>query len=154
MKSSVLWGVAAVFFVALVPSVFAVGKEFMTADALLALQEFKGQTVIKKGNPAHGRKLYAMYCTVCHGMSGDGKGQLAALLDPRPRNHTDGKGTRPGDGMNDRTDQQLFNAITQGGKGIKKSVNMPSWGHIISEESRWDLVAYLRSVAVPPYVPK
>ncbi len=154
MKSSVLWGVAAVFFVALVPSVFAAGKEFMTADALLALQEFKGQAVTKKGNPAHGRKLYTLYCTPCHGMNGDGKGQLAALLDPRPRNHTDGKGTRPGDGMNDRTDQQLFNAITQGGKGIKKSVSMPSWGHIISEESRWDLVAYLRSIAVPPYVPK
>ncbi len=129
-------------------------KEFMTADQFLTLQEFKGQAVIKKGDPARGRRLYAMYCTVCHGMKGDGEGQIAKLLDPKPRNHTDGKGTRPGDGMNDRTDEQLFNAITKGGQGIKKSVNMPAWGHVISEENRWDLVAYLRTIAAPPYVPK
>ncbi len=150
------------FFFALFLSVLMVSvssfaadkKEFMTADQFLSLQEFKGRPVLKRGDPARGRKLYAMYCTVCHGMKGDGQGQLAGLLDPKPRNHTDGKGTRPGDGMNDRTDEQLFNAITKGGQGIKKSVNMPAWSHIISEENRWDLVAYLRTIAVPPYVPK
>ncbi|MFQ5779828.1 MAG: c-type cytochrome [Nitrospiria bacterium] len=128
--------------------------EFMTADEFLALQTFKGKPVLKKGDPGHGRQLYTLYCTPCHGMKGNGKGQIAKLLDPNPRDHTDGKGKRPGDGMNDRTDQQLFNAITKGGQGIKKSVNMPAWGHIISEESRWDLVAYLRTIAVPEYVPK
>ncbi len=129
-------------------------KESMTADQILALQAFKGKPVIKTGDPAHGRALYTFYCTVCHGMEGKGDGQIAKLLDPKPRNHTDGKGTRPGDGMNDRTDQQLFNAITKGGQGINKSVNMPAWGHIISESSRWDLVAYLRTIVNPPYVPK
>jgi mono/diheme cytochrome c family protein len=132
----------------------AEAAEFMTADAILGLQVFKGKPVIKNGDPAHGRSLYTFYCTPCHGMDGKGDGQLAKLLDPKPRNHTDGKGTRPGDGMNDRTDQQLFNAITKGGQGINKSVNMPSWGHIISEQSRWDIVSYLRTIATPPYVPK
>jgi mono/diheme cytochrome c family protein len=129
-------------------------KEFMTADEILALQAFKGKPVLKKGDPAHGRQIYTFYCTPCHGMQGQGDGQLAKLLDPKPRNHTDGKGTRPGDGMNDRTDEQLFKAITRGGQGINKSVNMPAWGHIISEQGRWNLVAYLRTIANPPYVPK
>ena len=128
--------------------------EFMTADQILALQVFKGKAVTKKGDPAHGRRLYTFYCTPCHGMEGKGDGQLAKLLDPKPRNHTDGKGTRPGDGMNDRTDEQLFKAITKGGQGISKSVNMPAWGDIISENSRWDVIAYMRSIANPPYVPK
>jgi len=155
MRSSMVLGVAVVLAAIFSYGAYAADKkEFMTADALISLQEFKGPSLIKKGDPTHGRRLYVMYCTPCHGMKGDGQGQLTSLLDPKPRNHTDGKGTRPGDGMNDRTDQQLFNAITQGGKGIKKSVNMPSWGHIISEDNRWNLVAYLRSIAVPPYVPK
>lgn len=138
-----------------IPSmVWAGAKEFMTADEFLALQAFKGAAVTQKGDPAKGRQSYAVFCTPCHGMKADGKGQLAPLLDPKPRNHTDGKGTRPGDGMNDRTDVQLFNAITKGGQGIKKSVNMPAWGHVLSEENRWDLVAYLRTIAEPKYVPK
>jgi mono/diheme cytochrome c family protein len=134
--------------------VWAGAKEFMTADEFLALQASKGAPVTKKGDPAKGRQLYAVFCTPCHGMKGDGQGQLAKLLDPKPRNHTDGKGTRPGDGMNDRTDDQLFNAITRGGQGIKKSVNMPAWGHVLSEESRWNIVSYLRTIAEPKYVPK
>ncbi len=138
-----------------IPSlVWAGAKEFMTADEFLALQAFKGAPIIKKGDPVRGRQLYAVFCTPCHGMKGDGQGQLAKVLDPKPRNHIDGKGTRPGDGMNDRTDDQLFNAITRGGQGIKKSVNMPAWGHVLSEENRWNIVSYLRSIAEPKYVPK
>lgn len=138
-----------------IPAVVLAGaKEFMTADEFLALQAFQGQAVIKKGDPARGRQMYAVFCTSCHGMKGNGEGQLAKLLDPKPRSHTDGKGTRPGDGMNDRTDDQLFNAITKGGQGIKKSVNMPAWGHVLSEENRWSIVSYLRTIAEPKYVPK
>jgi len=129
-------------------------KEFMSAKEILALQSFQGKGIIQKGDPAHGRKLYTYYCTPCHGMQGKGDGLLAKQLNPTPRNHTDGAGKRAGDGMNDRTDDQLFNAITKGGQGINKSVNMPAWGHIISEKGRWDIVSYLRTIAVPPYVPK
>ncbi|MEK7286921.1 MAG: cytochrome c [Nitrospirota bacterium] len=142
------------FVLSVVPSFAQDKKEFMTADQILAIQAFKGKQVTKKGNAAHGRQTYAFYCTPCHGMEGKGDGHLAKLLDPKPRNHTDGKGTRPGDGMNDRTDEQLFKAITTGGQGINKSVNMPAWGHIISETGRWNLIAYMRSIANPPYVAK
>ncbi len=141
-------------FISMGHNVFAAEKEFMTAQQITALQAFEGKPVIKQGDPAHGRKLYTFYCTPCHGMKGEGDGQIAKLLNPTPRNHTDGKGKREGDGMNDRTDQQLFNAISKGGKGINKSVNMPSWERTISEKGRWDLVAYLRTIAKPPYVPK
>jgi len=144
-----------ILFLVMISSVVTVSaKEFMTAKEILALQSFQGKRVIQKGDPAHGRQLYTFYCTPCHGMEGKGDGLLAKQLNPAPRNHTDGAGKRAGDGMNDRTDDQLFNAITKGGQGVNKSVNMPAWGHIISEKGRWDIVSYLRTIAVPPYVPK
>lgn len=135
----------------------ATKKEFMTADESLVLQEFKGQPIIKKGDPKRGREFYAFYCTPCHGMQGRGDGQLADKLETlgtRPRNHVDGVGKKPGDGMNDRTDEQLFNAIKTGGRGIKKSIQMPAWGVFISDENIWNLVSYLRTIAEPKYVPK
>ena len=76
--------------------VFAGAKEFMTADAFLALQASTGQAIIKKGDPAKGHQMYAVFCTPCHGMKGDGQGQLAKLLDPKPRNQPMAKGRGPG----------------------------------------------------------
>jgi len=154
LKRNQLHIVVVLFLLIVASVVTASAKEFMTAKEILMLQAFQGKRVIQKGDPAHGRQLYTFYCTPCHGMSGKGDGLLAKQLNPEPRDHTDGAGKRAGDGMNDRTDEQLFNAITKGGQGISKSVNMPAWGHIISEKGRWDIVSYLRTIAVPPYVPK
>ena len=128
-------------------------KEFMTADEFLALQAFKGKPAIKKGNPARGRELYVIYCTVCHGLKGKGDGPLARLLDPEPKDHTKGKGKRHGEGMNEKSDAKLMKAIREGGLGVRKSVYMPSFGHLISEKDLWNLLAYLRTIAIPPYVP-
>ncbi|MEE9170069.1 MAG: c-type cytochrome [bacterium] len=36
-----------------------------------------------------GKHLYAHYCAVCHGASGEGDGFNAFNLDPRPRNLAD-----------------------------------------------------------------
>lgn len=127
--------------------------EFMTADEFLAMMEFKGSPVIKRGNPAKGRQFYLVYCTSCHGLKGDGKGLLASVLDPKPKSHIEGKGKKPGEGMNEKSDEKLYKAIKEGGQGIKKSVYMPAWGHIISDEDIWNIIAYLRTIAIPPYVP-
>ena len=40
------------------------------------------------GNAKHGKALYQRYCIFCHGPEGDGNGQSAPYLDPKPRDFT------------------------------------------------------------------
>lgn len=119
----------------------------ISADEFLERVKFTGKSVTKKGNPAEGKENYAMFCTNCHGEKGEGNGPVASVakMDPKPKNHTDGKY------MNERKSEDLFKVIKVGGKGVDKSVYMPAFGMILSEEEIWNLIAYLRTIAVPPY---
>lgn len=85
-----------------------------------------------------GEQLYSMYCTQCHGVTGDGRGVNAASMDVLPRAHVD-----PVE-MGARQDADLFKVIKEGGKSINKSVLMPAWGHNLSDEQVEKLVGYLR----------
>ena len=87
-----------------------------------------------------GKALYAMYCTQCHGVNGDGKGVNAPHLAVQPRNHTDRAE------MSARTDQELFKAIKEGGQAVNKSIIMPNWDGNMSDKSIKDVVAYLRHI--------
>ncbi len=119
----------------------------LSADEFLERVKFTGKPVTKKGNPAEGKENYAMFCTNCHGEKGEGNGPVASVakMDPKPRNHADGKY------MNERKSEDLFKIIKVGGKGVEKSVYMPAFGMILSEEEIWNLIAYLRTIAAPPY---
>jgi len=83
---------------------------------------------------------YRRYCTGCHGDLGDGEGENAVWLDPKPRNFTlatfkcrsTPTGTLP-------SDEDLFNTV---GRGLESS-NMPSWNPL-SNQMRADLVAYVK----------
>jgi mono/diheme cytochrome c family protein len=96
-------------------------------------------------NQAEGRKLYGSYCASCHGDKGKGDGVAAGSLPVKPKDHTDGAT------MNQLTDQFLADVITKGGGGIGKSAFMPAWGSSLNEKQVRDIVAYIRSLAVPPY---
>jgi len=37
------------------------------------------------GNAKRGKALYTRYCIFCHGPLGDGRGESAPFLDPKPR---------------------------------------------------------------------
>jgi len=90
--------------------------------------------------PAHGKALYKIYCTQCHGVNGNGKGVNAAFMPIQPRDHTDSAE------MGARTDADLFKAIKEGGKAVNKSVLMPNWGANLSDDDIQALVAYLREL--------
>ncbi len=98
------------------------------------------------GNAKRGKRQYDQYCTPCHGKKGEGDGTRMKVekFDPAPRNHTDGKY------MNKRTDLQLFKTIKEGGKAMNFSHIMPQWKHILSDKQIWDVVAYIRTLAVNP----
>lgn len=91
---------------------------------------------------AQGRKLYTYYCADCHGAKGRGDGYNAENLDPLPRDHTDRNEVY----MADRTNEELFEVISKGGREVSKSPYMPLYGHTLSEEEIWSLVTYLRTL--------
>jgi mono/diheme cytochrome c family protein len=87
-----------------------------------------------------GEKLYVWYCTPCHGFDGDGKGFNAKNLDPRPANHADSGF------MKKRTDKELYDAVSGGGKAVGKSTLMLPWGNTFNETQIKSLVLYLRKL--------
>ena len=86
-------------------------------------------------------KLYDTYCVQCHGVNRDGNGINSAHMAVKPRDHTDSKA------MGDTHDDLLFKAIKDGGLAVNKSVLMPVWGMVLSDEEIRDLVRYLRSIS-------
>ncbi|MCI0545699.1 MAG: CopD family protein [Candidatus Rokubacteria bacterium] len=85
---------------------------------------------------ANGFELYRANCAVCHGVDGTGDGPGAVGLPRRPADLT-------GPHSAQHTAGDLFwwlsHGITAGG--------MPGFGDRLSEEERWDLVNYLRTLA-------
>jgi mono/diheme cytochrome c family protein len=94
---------------------------------------------------AVGQRLYARQCVACHGAAGDGAGEAAYLLYPRPRDFTRGQFRLVSTWESVPTDEDLYRTISRGMPGSA----MPSWGHL-SEEERWGLVHYVKSFSTRP----
>ncbi len=88
-----------------------------------------------------GKQLYRRYCVGCHGPLGDGRGENAQWIDPKPRNFVTGtfkcrstpSGALP-------TDEDLYKSVT---RGFVDS-NMPSWLPLTAQQ-RADLIAYVKT---------
>lgn len=98
-----------------------------------------------KGDPKAGKAKYDANCMGCHGATGKGDGAAAAALNPKPQDHTDGKA------MNALTDKYLFDIIKGGGKAVQKAAIMPAANKKLTDQDISDMVAYIRSLAIPPY---
>lgn len=93
------------------------------------------------GNAKRGKALYERYCIFCHGVDGDGRGESAPYLDPKPRDFTKAmfkcrstpSGSLP-------LDSDLYDTIS---RGVHAS-GMPSWKPLLRQE-RVDLVAYIKT---------
>jgi mono/diheme cytochrome c family protein len=93
------------------------------------------------GEATRGKALYQRYCIFCHGTYGDGRGESAPYLDPKPRDFTKAvykcrstpSGSLP-------LDSDLYDTI---GRGMHAS-GMPSWKPLLRQD-RADLVAYIKT---------
>jgi cytochrome c oxidase cbb3-type subunit 3 len=83
---------------------------------------------------------YDTYCVQCHGSQRNGKGINAAQMAVQPRDHTDAKA------MGDLPDAQIYKAIEEGGMAVNKSVLMPIWGKVLTDDEIHEMVSYLREV--------
>ena len=98
----------------------------MTGSARLGAQD-----VGTDAQRESGQKLYAKYCSQCHGDKGDGEGYATPHLYPRPRNFTTGKykvRTTPTGAL--PTHQDLVNIIRRG----MPYTSMPAWPAFTDQE--------------------
>jgi len=93
---------------------------------------------------------YTTLCASCHGPKGDGNTPTAEGLKAmvKVRDFTDGKY------MNARTDAQLTKVIKEGGAAAGFNPLMVAFGSQLSDKEVKDIVAFIRTVAKPPYKPK
>lgn len=108
--------------------------------ALVAASSLTRSAGAAEGDPAKGKQVYTLYCTTCHGESGDGQGPVGKTLDPAPRDFTKADFKYGG------TDQAIFEVITNGAASKGGSPLMAPWGAVIPEADRWALVAYIRTL--------
>lgn len=81
-----------------------------------------------------GEKLFGSACWTCHGESGEGNGLAAVELETPPSNLTSTFVQKQSDGT-------LFWKISYGRD------QMANYEYSLSEEERWQLVAFIRTLA-------
>jgi mono/diheme cytochrome c family protein len=81
-----------------------------------------------------GVNLYAINCVMCHGVTGEGNGQIAALLANKPANLTL-------DVTQNKSDGALFLTLTNG-----VTDRMPPMVENLTVRDRWDVVNYIRTL--------
>jgi mono/diheme cytochrome c family protein len=91
---------------------------------------------------AQGKELFTAACLPCHGPAGKGDGPVAATLERngvpvRPGNLSDPK-------IWEQSDGAIFWKISEGRSP------MPSFQEAYTEEQRWLIVDYVRTLAPPP----
>jgi mono/diheme cytochrome c family protein len=92
---------------------------------------------------ARGQQLFQTYCMLCHGTDGKGTGPAAKGLQHPPADLTHHFHRAPGDG-----DAYLFWRVSEGGqvepfKSMQSA--MPAFKMILTEEQRWDVLAYVHT---------
>jgi mono/diheme cytochrome c family protein len=84
---------------------------------------------------AHAKTMYGIDCSMCHGVKGDGKGDLVADMQLKMRDFTDPAA------LKDMSDGELF-YIIKNGKG-----KMPPEGDRGKDADIWNMVILVRSFA-------
>lgn len=113
------------------------GTETWTAPGRAARKENPVASDAK--SVAQGKELFIVGCLPCHGTGGKGDGPAAATLQ------RDGVAIRPGDLSNPKLSEQsdgaLFWKVSEG------RTPMPAFQEAFSEEQRWQIINYVRTLA-------
>ena len=86
-----------------------------------------------EANLAAGKKLWGIYCQVCHGADGKGKHSMTDAYTAAPPDITASVFQTRGDGF-------FFYRITNG------ATLMPAYGHATEVNERWQIILYLRQL--------
>jgi len=94
-----------------------------------------------------GKEVSEKYCTVCHDPESTPErvSNFDNLAPPAPHQFTDGNT------LNQMSDRDLIKIIADGGPALGKSPQTPAYRGTLTPTEIKAVVAYLRSVADPPY---
>jgi mono/diheme cytochrome c family protein len=86
---------------------------------------------------SNGQSLFKNYCATCHGLNGGGQGPAAHGITMSPRQ------LWVWSSADSAADGYLYWYITNGRN------EMPPWGVILSENERWDVINYIKTLKKP-----
>lgn len=87
-----------------------------------------------------GQERYAIYCAVCHGSVGDGRGPVVQRGFPAPPSYHIAR-------LRDAPDRHFYDVITHG-HGV-----MYSYADRVEPADRWAIVAYIRALQLSQHAP-
>ena len=105
--------------------------------AMLNLKDpdsIKNPLTADEENEKRGWTYYTYYCIQCHGPKAEGKGTVGQSFSPLPANLR-------GDYVQAKSDGRLFKNISLG------YLRHPPLAYTVSEEERWAIILYIRSLA-------
>lgn len=88
-----------------------------------------------------GQVIFETHCVACHGPEGVGDGPGAEGLDPKPANLSDHVM------MPTLSDGYLFWRVSKGGAIDPFNSAMPVWEQALSEDERWQVISYVRTLS-------
>ena len=92
-------------------------------------------TLADEASLARGKELYTINCQMCHGLNGQGNGQIAPfLLRSKPANLRS-------EVVQSKSDGSIFLTISNGLEG-----SMPALNENLTVSERWDVVNYVRTL--------
>jgi mono/diheme cytochrome c family protein len=94
-----------------------------------------------------GRAVYEKHCATCHGPAGGADGPGASALPIKPPPFTDGRLLNP------LPDDFLYTVIRDGAAAVGLAPQMPAFGRLLTDREIRDVIAYVRTLAQPPYQP-
>ena len=123
----------------------AIGAGLGVLLAGVVLAGCGGATAASDRDVEAGKQLYATHCAACHGESGKGDGASAAAFATRPFDFT------AGHLLNNLPDEFLIDVVRDGGPAQGLAPTMPPFNRTLSEAQIRQVVAYVRTLAQPPY---
>ena len=106
-------------------------------DLTMDLKQVNNPTVDFDSSIKRGKDMFVKNCAKCHGLNGNGYGVVAHGFTTWPRQ------LWAWYKADSAADSYLYWIIENG-----KS-DMPPWGLILSEEERWDLINYIKTIKKP-----
>lgn len=113
-------------------------KEWVVPDSA---KNKKNPVAVNYGSVDAGKIIYIKNCYDCHGKKGRGDGPKSGDLDKPPQDFTK-------ENTQKQTDGALFWKITEGRKP------MPSFKKDLTEEQRWQVIIYIRTLGTGESIKK
>lgn len=117
------------------------GEGEAPTDFLARREGFMGELIRR------GQERFNIYCSVCHGLTGDGQGMVGKRWTSPVANLHDPKYSDPSTNLG--KDGYLFNVLRHGvpfPNTKNEALRMPAYGHSVTEEDAWAIISYIRTL--------